>query len=109
MDNRALPRPSVSKYSIVGHELTTTTDETILPKPTEGSLAIIQVIAHAPSSLTSPTITLKDGTTTIGVFPISAGDTEILVENSIGLKISGDLIAQASAAGVVVSAWAVEA
>jgi hypothetical protein len=107
-DNHALPRPAVSRYDNVGYELTTTTDETLLSKPSDGSLGIIEVIAHAPASLTSPTITLKDGTKTIGVFPISAGDTEILIENSIGLKIAGDLVAQASAAGVVVSGWAVK-
>jgi hypothetical protein len=109
VDNRALPRPAVSKFNDVGHELTTTADTTVLTKPTVGSLAVIEVMAYAPSSLTSPTVTLKDGTKTIGVFPVSAGDTEILISNSIGLKISGDLVAQASAAGVIVSAWAVEA
>jgi hypothetical protein len=107
IEQQALPRPAVSEYKNVGHETTTTSDETILSAPANGTLGVIEVIAYAPSGLTSPTVTLKDGTITIGVFPVSAGDTEILIENSIGLEINNDLIAQASASGVIVSAWAV--
>jgi hypothetical protein len=107
IEQQGLPRPAVSEYKNVGHETTTTSDETILSKPTDGTLGVIEVIAYAPSGLTSPAATLKDGAVTIGVFSVSSGDTEILIENSIGLEINNDLVIQTSASGVIVSAWAV--
>jgi hypothetical protein len=84
------------------------TDQTVLAKPSSGRLALTLVVAHAPSGLTSPTITLKDGTQLLGTWPVPAGDSKTLLAAPNGLRLTSNLVAQASAVGVVVSAWGAE-
>lgn len=43
-------------------------DETVIGAPANGRIAVALVVAYAPSGLTAPTATLKDGTRTIGTW-----------------------------------------
>lgn len=80
-------------------------DETLFTKQSWAEIAIVHMIAHAPTGLTSPNVTLKDGTTLIGVWTVSAGDTIEMLRGNRPLPINGDLVVQASSTSVVISAW----
>lgn len=84
-----------------------TVDETVLERPVGWRLGIVRVIAHAPSASVSPSVTLKSGPTLIGVWALTAGDTETLLEAGADLlELDGPLVAQVSGLGIRVSAWA---
>jgi hypothetical protein len=83
-------------------------DETLIPRPLNGRLAVALVVAFAPSGLTSPTVTVKDGTRTIGTWSLPVGDTKTLLSLPAGLTLSEGLVARASATSVIISAWALE-
>lgn len=83
-------------------------DETIIPKPNDGKIGVIHIVAEVASGITSPTVTLKDGTTEIGTWAVPAGDAITIVTNANPLDIDGDLVAQVSDTGITISAWAVK-
>lgn len=82
-------------------------DETIISKPSDGKLSIIKIIADVASGLTSPTVTIKDGTKVIGTFALTVGDAESIIDgHGFALEIDGDLVAQVSSTSITLSAWA---
>lgn len=101
-----LPRRVLDR---IGHTFAAAAaDEVLVERPAEGRLAVVLMLAFAPSGLTSPTVTIKDGTRTIGTWSLPVGDTKTLLSLPGGLTLNSDLVAQASATSVVVSAWALE-
>lgn len=101
-----LPRRALEN---IGHTFAAAdTAETLIARPSNGRLAVVLVLAFAPSGLTAPTVTLKDGTRTVGMWSLPVGDTKTLLSLPAGLTLSGGLVAQASATTVIVSAWALE-
>jgi hypothetical protein len=102
-------RYPVSRYDEIGHVFSAAaTDELLLPEPPKGKLAIVFVMAEVPGGLTSPTVTLKDGTKRIAKWSVPSGDAKTLISSSFGLAISGDLNAQVSDTGITVSVWAIK-
>jgi hypothetical protein len=83
-------------------------DETLIARPLNGRLAVALVVAFAPSGLTSPTVTVKDGPRTIGTWSLPVGDTRTLLSLPAGLTLNESLVARSSATTVIVSAWALE-
>jgi hypothetical protein len=83
-------------------------DETLIARPSNGRLAVVLVVAFAPSGLTSPTVTIKDGARTIGTWSLPVGDTKTLLSLPAGLTFNEALVSRASATTVIVSAWALE-
>lgn len=83
-------------------------DETLIARPLNGRLAVVLIVAFAPSGLTSPTVTVKDGTRVIGTWSLPVGDTKTLLSLPAGLTLSEALVARASATTAIVSASALE-
>lgn len=82
------------------------TDETLLSRADDEHLGLVLILAHAPSGLSSPTVTLKDDNGELGTFAIEPGDTTRLLVPALPAVIDGDLVWQASSTGVTINAWA---
>jgi hypothetical protein len=102
-------RMAGSDLKIIGYTFAAASaDETVIAKPVGGKIGLVYIIANVAGGLTSPTVTIKDGTTTIGTYSVSAGDAVTVIDGAIPLEIDGDLVAQVSSTGITLSAWAVE-
>lgn len=91
--------------SNTGHAVGTA-DQSIIAKPSGGHVGVYLIVAHADAALSNPTLTIKDGTKTMGVFPLTAGEGTVILQPGYPAPLDGDLVAVASASGVTISAWA---
>ena len=105
-----------ANYSTVGFTVETeNTDEVLIEAREDERIGVAYVIAYNGNDAEEDEITLKYGDvdnspTTIGVFEISAGETDVIIDSPLlGLPIEGDLIVESESDEVVISAWGVKA
>jgi len=100
---------TVANKKVIGYTFgAANTDETVLSPASDNTLCVVHLIVGVASGLTSPTLTLKDGTTEIGTWPLTSSEAETILSSSFILPWNGDLVAQVSSTGIEVSVWAVE-
>jgi hypothetical protein len=100
--------PPVSDLKSIGYTFSAAnTDEVIINKPSTGKLGIVHIIAEVASGLTSPTVTIKDGTTRIAKWAVPSGDAKTLISSATLINIDSDLVAQVSDTGITLSAWVI--
>ncbi|MDC3412536.1 hypothetical protein [Terrihalobacillus insolitus] len=98
--------PATSNLKTIGHVFSAaSTDEVIINMPATGKIGIVYLVAEVASGLTSPTVTIKDGTTRIAKWAVPSGDAKTLISSAVPLEIDGDLVAQVNDTGITLSAW----
>lgn len=97
----------IASVKNIGHTFSLVdSDEVILTKPPNRKLALVQIIINGENGAAGG-VTIKDGSTVIGVFDVPANTSESIIQATHGLEIEGNLVAQVSDTGITLSAWAI--
>lgn len=109
MQNAQMP---VSYYKNVGVNVEEAdTEEVLLEKKGDEAIGLVYVLVEnntgGAESVTLKAGDIDDSPVTIMTKEVSDGDTSVLIDSPLGLKIDGDLIVEATSTDLNISVWGV--